>query len=231
MGMKTVNYLLATLGLGGHLLLTTVLIRRRLTVRLPLFTILIVFYLLRSGILLFANLKGIEPWPYWILIALDPVLQCVLCAAIVHAWWDSAFGSKNMPAMTGLSLLLIAVGVAGLAAWYIGPSSHFSPENLSIKTGVFVSVLWIESGLALAASSGGHVKELPRLTRKVVLGFAIYSAANVITEVGHRHFATLRSALPYLGLSYMRVGVYLLSLLVWIMACSRERENAPGQAG
>src|SRR5271169_2248744 len=119
MGMKTVNYLLAALGLGGHLLLTTVLIRRRLTVRLPLFTILIVFYLLRSGILLLANLKGIEPWPYWILIATDPLLQCVLYAAIVHAWWDSAFGSKNMTGLAGLSLLLIAVGLAGLAAWYI----------------------------------------------------------------------------------------------------------------
>jgi hypothetical protein len=230
MGMKTVNYLLAALGLGGHLLLTTALIRRRLTVRLPLFTILIVFYLLRSGILLLANFKGIEPWPYWILIAIDPVLQCVLYAAIVHAWWDSAFAPKNIPALAGLSLLLIAVGLAGLAAWCIGPSSHFSPENLSIKTGIFVSVLWIESGLALAASSGRHVKELPRLTRKVVQGFAIYSAANVITEIGHRHFATLRSAQPYLGLSYLRVGIYLFSLSVWIMACSREPLNVPGQA-
>ncbi len=230
MGMRTVNYLLAALGLAGHLLLTTVLIRRRLTVRLPLFTILIVFYLLRSGILLLANFKGIEPWPYWIMIALDPVLQCVLYAAIVYPWWASACGSKNMTALAGLSLLLIAMGLAGLAAWYIGPSSHFSIQNLSIKTGIFVSVLWIEFGLALAASSGGHVNELPRLTRKVVQGFAIYSSANVITEIGHRHFATLRSVQPYLGLSYLRVGIYLLSLSVWIMACSGEQQNASRQA-
>lgn len=224
--MKTVNYLLAALGLAGHVFLTTVLIRRRLTVRLPLFTILIVFYLLRSGILLLAHFKRIDPMPYWILIGLDPVLQCVLYAAIVSPWWASAFGSKNRAALAGL--ILITVGVAGTAAWYIGPSSRFSAENLSIKTGIFVSVLWIEFALALAATSGGHA---PRLTRKVVQGFAIYSAANVITEMGHRHFATLRSAQPYLGLSYMRVGVYLLSLAVWITACTREPPNAPGPAG
>ena len=223
--MKTVNYLLAALGLGGHVFLATVLIRRRLAVRLPLFTMLVVFYLLRSGILLLANSKGIEPWSYWMLIAFDPAMQCVLYATIVYPWWASAFGSKNRRALIGLSLLFITVSVAGLAGWCIGPSSHFSAENLSIKAGVFVSVLWIE--FSLAASIGGHV---PRLTRTVVQGFAIYSAANVITEIGHRHFATLRSAQPYLGLSYMRVGVYLLSLSVWIIACSRDPQNAPRPA-
>ena len=141
------------------MILTAVLVRRRLTVRLPLFTILIVFYLLRSGILLLANLKGMEPWPYWILIGLDPALQGVLYAAIVYAWWNPVFGSKKMAALPGLSLLLIAIGLAGLAAWYIGPSSHFSLENLSIKTGVLISVLWIETWLAMAASSGRNGTE------------------------------------------------------------------------
>jgi hypothetical protein len=222
MGLKPLNYILATLGLAGHVFLMTALIRRRLAARLPLFTILVLFYLLRSGILLLVDFRTMTAWPYWIMIALDPVLQCILYATIVHAWWPPARGSKSVQALVASGFVVMAAVSSGLTAWFVGPSSHFSPENLSIKAGVFVSVLWIESGLALAASRGGLLRQPPGFTRRVVLGFAIYSAANVITEIGHMHFAGARTAQHYLELSYMRVGAYLLCLGWWIAACWRE---------
>ncbi|HKD61626.1 MAG TPA: hypothetical protein VKB47_14280 [Terracidiphilus sp.] len=227
MEIRIVNYFLAVLGLAGHLFLNVVLIRRKLAVKLPLFTILTMFYLLRSAILFLASFGSISAWPYWTLITLDPVLQCVLFATIIHAWWPPALESKILRALADFSLFVTVPLVSGLAAWFIGPSSHFSPENLYIKAGVFVSVLWIEAEFGVIASSAGFLRPLPAFTQKVVRGFAIYSAADVITEIGHKNFAALRAAPTYLGLSYMRVGVYLLCLAVWITACYQEpRPNA-----
>jgi hypothetical protein len=230
MGIKTLNYILATLGLAGHVFLATALIRRKLAARLPLFTTLVVFYVLRSGILLLVDFSVMNAVPYWILIALDPVLQGILYATIVVAWWPSARQLNRVQTLAASGLVVMAAGWAGLAAWYVGPSSHFSPENLSIKAGVFFSVLWIEAGLALAASCVGLLSQLPRFTRIVVLGFAIYSAANVITEIGHTHFARARAMQPYLELSYMRIGAYFFCLGLWIAACSREPRIAARRA-
>jgi len=223
MWIKSIDYILAGVGLGGHLALLTVLIRRRLTARLPLFTILIAFYLLRSGIFLLAHLTTVDPWLYWVLIGLDPVLQLILFAAIVHAWRPFALKSTTARGLAALGLI-IAACLSGAVAWYVGPSSRFSPLNLSIKTDVFVSVLWIEAGIALWAS--GRRAQLPRLTQKVVLGFAVYSAANVLTEIGHMHFAAAREASPYIGLTYARIAVYLLCLLLWFIASSQEARLA-----
>jgi len=223
MGLKALNYILATLGLAGHAFLMTALIRRKLAARLPLFTILVLFYLLRSGILLLVDFRTMTAGPYWIMIALDPLLQCILYATIVHEWWPPARESKSGQALVASGLMIMAAGSSGLAAWFVGPSSHFSPENLSIKAGVFVSVLWIEAGLVLTAMSrAGLLRQPPGFTRRVVLGFAIYSAANVITEIGRMRFAGTGTAQHYLELSYMRVGAYLLCLGWWIAACWRE---------
>jgi hypothetical protein len=222
MGLEALNYILATVGLAGHVYLATMLIRRKLAARLPFFTILVVFYLLRSAILLLVDFRTMTAWPYWIIIGLDPMLQFILYATIVAACWPRARESNSGQTLAASGLVAMAVGCAGCAAWYIGPSSHFSPENLSIKGGVFVSVLWIGAGLAPGASWVGLLRQPPRFTRTVVQRLAIYSAANVITEIGHMHFGRLRATQPYLELSYMRVGAYLLCLVLWIAACSRE---------
>jgi hypothetical protein len=222
MCIRVIDYVIAALGLGGHLALIAILIRRKLSARLPLFTILVAFYLLRSAIFLLGRVAPIGVWPYWALVGLDPVLQLMLYVAIMHAWQPFPLRSRTMRMLTGMALSAVAASFSGLAAWYIGPSSHFSLENLSIKAGVFVSVLWIEAAIALAISAGESDRRSPQLTRKVVWGFAIYSAANVLTDIGHVHFTALRETVPYLGLSYMRVAVYLLCLAVWIAAFSSE---------
>jgi hypothetical protein len=222
MGLRTLNYILAMLGLAGHLFLTALLIRHRLASRLSLFTVLITLYLLRSAMLLLGSLKSASAGLFWGMIILDPVLQCLLYASIVRAWLPTGRESKSAKILTASGLAIIAAACSGWAAWYIGPSSHFSSENLSIKAGVLVSVLWIGAGLALAASAMGLLRTLPKLTRTVIQGFVIYSAANILTEIGHVHFARLRAAQPYAELSYMRVAAYLVCLAWWITGAVRE---------
>ena len=63
MGLRALNYMLATVGFAGHVLLTVELIRRKLALRLPVFTILIVFYVLRSRVFLLGSFAAISVWP------------------------------------------------------------------------------------------------------------------------------------------------------------------------
>lgn len=225
MWTKSIEYVLAAIGLSGHLALLIVLIRRKPTARQPLFTVLIGFYLLRSAIFLLAHLITVGLWLYWLMIGIDPVLQFALFAAIVHAWRPFAFASTAARTFAVFGLL-IAACISGIAAWYIGPSSHFSLFNLSIKAGIFVSVLWIEAGIGLLVTKEHSAKQLPKVTQIIVWGFAVYSVANVATEIGHMHYAAVRHAAPYFGLSYMRITVYLLCLLLWLTTFVEETKRA-----
>jgi hypothetical protein len=159
----------------------------------------------------------VNPRLYWVLIGFDPVLQFALLATIMRAWRPLAAKSIARRILASMSLLL-ASGSAGIAAWYIGPSSRFSARNLSIKTSVFVSILWIEAGTVLVIVGKRYMQQSPTLIMSVIGGFAIYSAANVLTEIGHVHFSMLRKAGPYMGLSYTCIVVYLFCLLLWFKA-------------
>lgn len=188
--------------------------------RMPLFTVLIGGYFLRSGIFL-ASRTMVSPWLYWVLTGFDPVLQLALLATIMRAWRSLTARSIARRVFASASLLL-ATGIAGIAAWYIGPSSRFSAGNLSIKTSVFVSLLWIEAGTALLILGKRYMQQLPKLIVCVMGGFGIYSAAYVLTEIGHLYFSMLRKAVPYMALSYMCAVVYLFCLLLWFNAFSHE---------
>jgi hypothetical protein len=222
MWIKNIDYLLAALALAGHLLLMAVLIRRRLGSRLLFFTALIAFYLLRSAVFLVVHSLPVATWIVWTLIGLDPVLQCLLYVAIVHSWRPCRIEPPRARILANCALLTAAVGFAGLVAWHTGPSSHFSPTNLSIKAGVFVSVLWIEAGIGQAALKGKLARQAPELAQKIVRGFAIYSFVNVVTEIGRSYLAAFRSEGPYLAFSYLRITAYLVCLAFWIIAFLRE---------
>jgi hypothetical protein len=221
MWRKIIDDALYLIGLCGHLALLFVLFSRRLATRMPLFTALIGGYVLRSGIFLVTRGTMVNPWLYWALIGFDPFLQFALLASIMRAWRplpDKPIVRRILASMS----LLLAAGVAVIAAWYIGPSSRFSARNLSIKTSVFVAILWIEAGIMLLILGKRYMQQLPTLIVSIIGGFAIYSVANVLTEIGHLHFSMLRKAGPYMALSYMCIIVYLFCLVLWFNAFWRE---------
>jgi hypothetical protein len=218
---KIIDDALSMIGLCGHLALLFVLISRRLATRMPLFTVLIGGYVLRSGIFLVSRGTMVNPWLYWVLIGFDPVLQFALLTTIMRGWRPLAAKPIARRIFVSMSLLL-AAGIAVTAAWYIGPSSRFSARNLSIKTSVFVSILWIEAAAVLLILGKRYMQQVPTLIMSVVGGFAIYSAANVLTEIGHLHFSILRKAGPYMVLSYMCIVVYLFCLVLWFNAFRHE---------
>jgi hypothetical protein len=218
MWIRWVDYFLAAAGLLGHITLLMVLVRRRLLSRLPVFAAVIVFYLVRSALLLTPHFAIVWPGCYWLLIYLDPVLQLLLIIVLV-AWCSSA-GSGFGRAAVVLAIPFCAL-VAALAALHLGTASYYSPHNLSIKLGMFVSVLWLQLGAAFFFWV--RASDLrTRLSSYIVLGFAVYSAANLAAELTRMHFAPLRQPALYTGLSYFSSGIYLCCLAGWSVLFSRE---------
>jgi hypothetical protein len=224
MWIRTADYVLAAAGFIGHLALLIVLIRRRLLSRLPTFALLIAFYLLRSALLLVPRFAVGWPRSYWLLIYLDPGLQLLVILALGLVAWRCSDHLSFGGARVALAIPLFAF-IAALVAWYIGPSSHYSPQNLSIKLSLFISALWLQVAAGLFILLRRTDLQTRRLSLGIALGFAAYSAANIATEIVHMHFALLRLPALYTGLSYFRVLVYLSCLAGWSILFLRDRRS------
>jgi hypothetical protein len=221
MWIRIVDYILAAAGLVGHFALLMLLVRRHLLSRLPTFAILIAFYLLRSALLLVPHFTRESPASYWLLIYLDPGLQLLVILAIGLVAWRIPKSKSGCKAVVLATLFFVVV--SALVAWLIGSSSHYSAQNLSVKLSMFVSTLWLQAAAGLAVLLRKRDSETKRLSFGIALGFAAYSAANILTEIVHVHFVLLRQPALYTGLSYFRVIVYLCSLAGWSVLIFHDR--------
>ncbi len=202
----------------GHLTLLTILVRRRLLARLPVFAILIAFYFLRSALLLAGHFPA--PWlrSYWVLIYLDPGLQLLLILRLGVLSWR--FGRARIA--VAVSLLTIT---SFMVAGYVGSSSHSSLQNLAVRLSVFVSAMWllVTPCLFLLLRKVGLYKR--KVPLGIALGFAAYSAANVATEIVHKHFALHPQPALFTALSFFRAIVYLGCLAAWSILFLSDRSN------
>jgi hypothetical protein len=221
MWIRTVDYVLAAAGMLGHLTLLTIFVRRRLLARLPVFAILIAFYLLRSGLLLAGHFPAGWLRLYWVLIYLDPGLQLLLILSLGWVTWR--LGQVRIA--LALPLLMI---LSFMVVWYVAPSSHSSPQNLAVKLSVFVSATWLLVTPCLFLL----LREVDLYTQRVLLGtafgFAAYSAANIVTEILHKHFALHPQPALFTGLSFFRAIIYLGCLAAWsVLFLSNKSNVAP----
>ena len=215
MGIRTADYLLAAAGLLGHGVVLLLLVHRGLLRRLPAFALLIAYYLLRSGLFLLPHLLASRPGVYWLLIYLDPGLQLLVMLSFAMLAFG-VLGARRWTIAWSVPLLLL---FAGLVGWAIGPSSHYSPQNLAIKLSLFVSALWIEGAvggaIALFVLARKRDAEAIRLPLAIAAGFAVYSVINVVTEAVRTHYSLSGRHGLYAELSYLRVAAYLCILAAW----------------
>jgi hypothetical protein len=76
------------------------------------------------------------------------------------------------------------------------------------------------SRMAVARFAGAH--------RKIAVGFAVYSAVNLLAIVARYHLQPIGGMTWYLVLAYLPVFAYLVSLGIWIAACLWEPTNSAG---
>jgi len=202
------NFLIWAAGLLGHLLLLGVLFARKRVHRFPWFTLLIVFYLLRSVALVTAfHLSGhpVHPFTTIMVDLTDILLQCAVLAELT---WIALEPIGRLRRVT-LPLLLLASGV--LIVIRLTPS-HPSIRAAPLLLHFLLTVLMVEWSIMLAfllrplrLSWRSHVAAIS-------FGFGVYSAALL---AGGGYFTTGRQMRDYIFFSFFRVVVYLLVVLWW----------------
>ena len=198
------NHLIWAAGLLGHLLLLAILFMRKRVARFPWFTLLIIFYVVRSvGLVAALRLSG-HPAPLF--PSMDILLQCAVLAELS---WNSLEPLGGIRRFT-VPLLLVASGI--LIVMRLAPSGHASLRTILVLLHFLLSVLMVEWAIVLAfllrplrLSWRSHVAAIS-------FGFGVYSAALL---AGGGYFTTGREMRDYVFFSFFRIFVYLLILLFW----------------
>jgi hypothetical protein len=203
------NHLIWAAGLFGHVLLLGVLFTRRRVARFPWFTLLIVFYFLRSvGLAATLHFSGHPAHRFAILILdiTDVLLQCAVLAELTRIALRPLGGIRRFT----LPLLLLGSGV--LIVMRLAPAGYSSLRMDLVLLHFLLSVLMVEWAIVLAfllrplrLSWRTHVAALS-------FGFGVYSAALL---VGGGYFTVGREMSDYVFFSFFRISVYLLVLLWW----------------
>jgi hypothetical protein len=205
------NHLIWAAGLFGHVLLLGVLFTRRRVARFPWFTLLIVFYFLRSvGLAATLHFSG-HPAHRFAILILDITDVLLQCAVLAELTWIALRPLGGIRRFT-LPLLLLGSGI--LIVMRLAPAGYSSLRMDLVLLHFLLSVLMVEWAIVLAfllrplrLSWRTHVAALS-------FGFGVYSAALL---VGGGYFTIGREMSDYVFFSFFRISVYLLVLLWWAL--------------
>jgi hypothetical protein len=208
--MKTVNLCLLSIGLLLHAVLLIRLIRLRLLARMPVFALLVAFYIVRS-LVLYGISTILDRVAYNHLFSvfslIDIVLQVVLAVEIAFYTLRSAPSAKPGHRMRFVALVAAGAILAAIIA-LAAPATGRVPFDRGILFTALIMLLLL-AWMTTARVSGPH--------RRVVEGFAVYGIVAVLAGIG-RNFAFIhRSQAGFLTASYTLSGIYLLIVLYWIL--------------
>lgn len=203
------NHLIWAAGLLGHLLLLIVLFMRKRVARFPGFTLLIVFYLVRSvGLAAALHFSG-HPVPLLVTILIDLLDILLQFAVLVEL---SRIALRRLSGVRRFTMPLLLVAGGAVIVLRLAPSGHSSLRTVLVLTHFLLSVLMVEWAIVLAfllrplgLSWRSHVAAIS-------FGFGVYSAALL---AGGGYFTVGREMGDYVFFSFFRIVVYLLILLWW----------------
>ena len=142
-----INHLIWAAGLIEHLILLAVLFKRRRVARFPWFTLLIIFYVVRSvGLVAALRFSG-HPAPQFLSMIIDLTDVLLQCAVLAELSWNSLQPLGGIRRFT-VPLLLLASGV--LIVLRLAPSGHSSLRTILVLMHFLLSVLMVEWAIVLA---------------------------------------------------------------------------------
>ena len=206
------NHLIWAAGLLTHLLLLTVLFMRKRASRFPWFTLLILFYVVRSvGLVAAFHFSGrpAHLFATRIIDLTDILLQCAVLAELSWMALEPLGGLRRVT----LPLLLLASGI--VIVLRLAPPGPITLRGSLVLMHFLLSVLMVEWAIVLAMLLRPLRLSWRSHVAAVTLGFGLYSAALL---AGGGYFTTGRTMQAYVVFSFVRVGVYLLVVLCWSVA-------------
>ena len=205
------NHLIWAAGLFGHVLLLCVLFTRRRVARFPWFTLLIVFYFLRSvGLAATLHFSG-HPAHRFALLILDITDLLLQCAVLAELTWIAL---RPLAGIRRLTLPLLLVGSGVLIVMRLAPAGYSSLRMDLVLLHFLLSVLMVEWAIFLAFLLRSLRLSWRTPVAALSFGFGVYSAALL---VGGGYFTIGREMSDYVFFSFFRISVYLLVLLWWAL--------------
>ncbi len=206
------NHLIWAAGLLTHLLLLTVLFMRKRAARFPWFTLLIVFYVVRSvGLVTALHATG-HPAQLLAMTIIDLVDILLQCAVLAELCWV-ALGTLGGLRRVTLPSLLLASGVAIVLR--LSPPGPITVRSGLVLLHFMLSVLMVEWALVMAFLLRPLKLSWRSHVAAISLGFSVYSAALL---AGGGYFTKGREMRDYVFFSFFRIAVYLLVVLWWSAA-------------
>lgn len=215
--MRLANILLFSATFIASVILLVAMQRRKLVRRLSLFVALMLFYIVRAVILL-AGAKLFDRAEYLQVASLmslfDFALQLALAYLLTRRLTQSRIAGRDLAGrrLRDSALLLFAVGllIAGtLTMLLVSVLPGYSPVPLD-RGIVFSGLLFL---LLLLVPK----RSLSTAERRLLRGFCIVSAANILSECGRTLAAAQHDARLFLGWAYANSIVWVAVLVFWIL--------------
>ncbi len=206
------NHLIFAAGLLEHLLLLAVLFKRKRVARFPWFTLLIIFYVVRSvGLVAALRVSG-HPAPLFASMIIDITDVLLQCAVLAELSWNSLQPLGGIRRFT-VPLLLVASGIVIVNR--LAPPGHTSLRTTLVLMHFLLSVLMVEWAIVLAFLLRPFRLSWRSHVAAITFGFGVYSAALL---AGGGYFTTGREMRDYVFFSFFRIVVYLLIVLFWAIS-------------
>ncbi len=209
--MHIINTSVWIAGLVLQSFLLVALFVRRVAPRLPVFTVLLSFYVVRSVLLysLSGHLAAEDYGTLYNALSLaDFLLQIVLAGELAWCVLRGANrGSRPGWTKTGI-LILIALAIAAGSASQVSVPGRYPPDRGTVFVAIlmFFLVLWM-----IAAKVSGP-------PRRVAEGFAFYGAMGTLAGIERAYAALARNAGAFSAWSYLSTATWLVVVLFWIFA-------------
>jgi hypothetical protein len=184
---------------------------RRVARRLPVFTMLLSFYVVRS-VLLYSLSGHLAPDDYGTLYnalsLADFVLQIVVAGELALCVLRGT-NRRTWPGWTKTGILIVlALAIAAGSASQVSVPGRYPPDRGMVFVAIlmFFLVVWM-----IAAKASGP-------PRRVAEGFAFYGAIGTLAGIERAYAALARNHGAFSAWSYLSTAAWLVVVLFWIFA-------------
>jgi hypothetical protein len=206
------------LGIVLQLILFVALFIRKLARRVPCFTALIGFYLLRSA-LLYLIYGFIDASAYYQLTQISQSLEVFLLIAVaielLLPLLRDESGWKQNRVLTCIALIAIAT----LCTWQVSRKTTieglFHADRVQVFFGGFMLLLWAWSYITPRTG--------PSLT--ILRGFALYGVITLASTFGHAHALRQQDKRGYIAWSYASAITYLFVVILWLVTFQQTKST------
>jgi hypothetical protein len=207
------------------LILVCVLLFRRRVRRVPVFTTLISFDIVRTVMLFVIQHSGSRAtyfYTYWVLALIDVLLQLGVLYRIASCVFRPA-GRWASDTVSGLIFLVLgSVAGATTLTWIPKPAVVLPLQVVLLKGNFFSALLFSELSVGMLALSVRAGLSWKAHIARLMQGFVGYSLCTLALETARTYFGVTQGSRAFSNLSQIRIVVYGLCMAYWIVTLWKE---------